>query len=84
MKTITRLMSIKQITTTPYNPFYNGLIEKMNGVLKMMLKRLTVNRSKDWDRHVDGLLFVHGEVPPQSTGYSPFELLFGWTVRGPS
>ena len=83
MKEITRLMSIKQITTTPYNPRCNGLTEKINGVLKMMLKRLTVDRPKDWDRYVDALLFAYREVPQCSTGYSPFELLYGRTVRGP-
>lgn len=29
------------------------------------------------------LLFAYREVPQDSTGYSPFELLYGWSVRGP-
>ena len=29
------------------------------------------------------LLFAYWEVPQESTGFAPFELLFGRTVRGP-
>ena len=29
------------------------------------------------------VLFAYREVPCQSTGYSPFELLYGRVVRGP-
>jgi len=83
MKEVARLMSIKQITTSPYNPRCNGLTEKLNGVIKTMLKRLTVDKPKDWDRYIDALLFAYREVPQDSTGYSPFELLYGRTVRGP-
>ena len=40
MKEVTRLLSIKQITTTPYHPMCNGLTEKFNGTMNLMLKRL--------------------------------------------
>ena len=36
MKEITRLLSIKQLTTTPYHAMCNGLVEKFNGTLKSM------------------------------------------------
>ena len=83
MKEITRLLSTKRLKTTPYNPKCNGLTEKWNGVLKTMLKRLSAERPKDWDRYIDPLLFAYREVPQHSTGFSPFELLFGRVVRGP-
>ena len=40
MREVTRLLSIKQLTTTPYHPMCNGLTEKFNGTMKSMLKRL--------------------------------------------
>ena len=83
MKEVSRLLSIRRITTTPYNPKCNGLTEKINGVLKSMLKKLSSEKPKDWDRYVEPLLFAYREVPQDSTGFSPFELLFGRTVRGP-
>ena len=82
MKEVTRLLSMKQLTSTPYHPICNGLVEKFNSTLKMMLKRLCSERPKDWDRYISALLFAYREVPQESTGFSPFELLFGRTVKG--
>ena len=83
MKEVTRLLSIKQLTSSPYHPICNGLVEKFNSTLKLMLKRLCSERPKDWDRYINALLFAYREVSQESTGFSPFELLYGRTVRGP-
>ena len=37
----------------------------------------------DWDKYVDPLLFVYREVSQEGLGFSPFELIYGWPVRGP-
>ncbi|XP_035993666.1 uncharacterized protein LOC118563362 [Fundulus heteroclitus] len=39
--------------------------------------------SADWDQWLPYLLFAYREVPQVSTGFSPFELLYGRQVRGP-
>ncbi|XP_064479202.1 uncharacterized protein LOC135392418 [Ornithodoros turicata] len=54
-----------------------------NGTLKTMLKKMCQERPKDWDRYLEALLFAYGEVPQESLGFSPFELLYGRHVRGP-
>ena len=48
-----------------------------------MLRRMCVERPKDWDRYLPALLFAIREVPQESLGFSPFELLYGRNVRGP-
>ena len=83
MKEVTRLLSIKQLTTTPYHPMCNGLMEKFNGTMKSMLKRLCSEQPRQWNRYINALLFAYREVPQESTGFSPFELLYGRAVRGP-
>ena len=83
MQEVARLLNVKQLTTTPYHPMCNGLVEKFNGTLKMMLKRLCAEQPKQWHRYINALLFAYREVPQESTGFSPFELLYGRTVRGP-
>ena len=40
MKKVSRLMSIRHLTTTPYHPACNGLVEKFNGTMKQMLKKM--------------------------------------------
>ena len=48
-----------------------------------MLKKFTSNEVDKWDKYLPYLLFAHREVPCQSTGYSPFKLLYSRTGRGP-
>jgi hypothetical protein len=83
MKEVARLLSMRQLTTTPYHPMCNGLVEKFNGTLKTMLKRLCQEKPKQWHRYINAALFAYREVPQESTGFSPFEILYGHTVRGP-
>ena len=82
MKEVARLLSIKQLTTTPYHPMCNGLTE-LNGTLKTTLKRLCSEQSRLWHRYINPLLFAYREVAEESTIFSPFELLHGRAVRSP-
>ena len=75
MKEVTRLLSIKQPTTTPHHPMCNGLTEKFNGTMKSMLKRLCSEQPRQWHRYINPLLFAYREISKESTGFSPFELL---------
>ncbi|RUS75619.1 hypothetical protein EGW08_016612 [Elysia chlorotica] len=83
MKEVCRLLSIKQLTTTPYHPQANGLVERFNGTIKSIIKKLASERPRDWDRYLPAALFSYREAPQESLGFPPFELMFGRTVRGP-
>jgi len=83
MKEVSRLLSIRQLVTSPYHPICNGLIEKFNGTLKAMLKKVSSEKPRDWDRYISPLLFAYRGVKQESLGFSPFELLYGRSVRGP-
>lgn len=48
-----------------------------------MLTKLCAEKPKQWDRYIDPLLFAYREAPQDSSGFSPLELLYGHTVRGP-
>ena len=83
MKEVSRLLSLQQITTTPYHPICNGLIERFHMTLKQMLRTLCAERPKDWDKYLPALRFAIREVPQESLRFSPFELLYGRNVKGP-
>ena len=83
MEEVCQLLGIKKLKTTPYHPQANGLVERFNGTLKAMLKKLSADEPDAWDRYLPYLLFAYREVPQASTGFSPFELLYGRQVRGP-
>ena len=48
-----------------------------------MLCKLTSKNQKDWHELLPYILFAYREVPQESTGFSPFELLYGHCIRGP-
>ena len=73
MKQVSKLLSVHQLTTTPYHPMCNGLVERFNGTLKQMLRRMCAERPRDWDRYINPLLFAVREAPQESLGFSPFE-----------
>uniref|UniRef100_A0A8C5LU94 Gypsy retrotransposon integrase-like protein 1 n=1 Tax=Leptobrachium leishanense TaxID=445787 RepID=A0A8C5LU94_9ANUR len=77
-----RLCGVKALHSAPYHPQTNGLCERFNGTLKQLI-RAFVHERKDWEQYLPHLLFAYREVPQESTGYSPFELLYGRQVRGP-
>ena len=83
MKEVSRLLPIHMLNTTPYHPMCKGLVEKFNGTLKRMLRKVCSEKPKDWDRYIPALLFAYIEAPQESLGFSPFELLYGRTVRDP-
>ena len=83
MQDVSRFLSIKGLTSTPLYPICNALVERWNGTLKSMLKRLCQEKPKQWHRLINPVLFAYKEVPQESTGFSPFQLLYGCSVRGP-
>lgn len=72
MKKVSRLLSLKRITTSPYHPICNGLVEKFNGTLKQILKRMCAEKPKDWDKYINAMLFAYREVPQESLGFPTF------------
>ena len=82
LKEVYRIMKIEPIRTSPYHPQTDGLVERFNSTLKSMLKKIAKDDPTEWDRWLPYLLFAYREVPNESTGFAPFELLFGRHVRG--
>ncbi|XP_076031045.1 uncharacterized protein LOC143019237 [Oratosquilla oratoria] len=83
MEELLRLLAVKGLRTTPYHPMCNGLCERFNGNPKKMLKRMAAEQPKEWPRFIAPLLFAYREVPQASLQLSPFELVYGRSVRGP-
>lgn len=76
------LLGVQQLRTSPYHPQTNGSLERFHGTLKSMMKKAD-NASKNWDELLPFLCFEYRDAAHEATGFSPFQLLFGRTVRGP-
>ena len=71
MKEVSRIFSIKQLTTTPYHPACNDLVGRFIGTLTPMLRKLCEEQPRQWNRYISALLFAFRDASQDSTGYSP-------------
>ena len=78
-----QLLRVKTLRTNPYHPQTDGLVERFNATLKEMLRKSAQEDRKDWDKLISYVLFAYREVPQESTGFAPFELLYGQDIREP-
>ena len=76
-------LGITQYNSSAYHPESQGALERFHQTLKQMIKTYCFETEKDWNDGVHLLLFAARESVQESLGFSPFELVFGHTVRGP-
>ena len=77
------LMGIAKTRTTAYHPQCDGLVERQNRTMQDMLAAFTSEHRDDWDLWIDSVVFAYNTSCHESTGYSPYELIFGRTPRMP-
>ncbi|MGH0117755.1 UNVERIFIED_CONTAM: hypothetical protein FKN15_039051 [Acipenser sinensis] len=82
LKEVYKILKIRSIRTSVYHPQTDGLVERFNQTLKQMLRRFVDQEQKHWAKLLPFLMFAVREVPQSSTGFSPFELLYGRQPRG--
>ena len=76
-------LGIKQLNSSAYHPESQGALERFHQTLKNMIRSYCLDTDKNWDEGIHLLLFAVRESVQDSLRFSPFELVFGHTVRGP-
>ena len=61
--------------TTPYHPESDGLVERFNRTLLMMLAMFA--HKDDWDDLLPPVMMAYRSSVHESTGFSPYRLMFG-------
>nr|XP_047133003.1 uncharacterized protein LOC105847471 isoform X3 [Hydra vulgaris] len=71
------LLNVKHQFTTAYHPQANGLDERFNQTIQLMLVKFCNDRHSTWDTHLDACTFAYNTSRQESIKYTPFELMFG-------
>lgn len=71
------------MNTTAYHRQTDGLVEKFNHTLCQSMSIYVSCDQKDWDTHIPAILFGYRVRRHETTGDSPFYLLYGREPRLP-
>ena len=77
MQHLYALYGVEQSTTMPYNPCGNAQCEQFNHTMIGLLTSLSKEQKDNWPLHLPSLVFAYNAMPHSTTGYQPYELMFG-------
>ena len=65
---LNQLLGVGTHYTTPYHPQANGIVERVNGTLGKIIRKLVEHTGKDWDVLVPTAVFAYNISFHQTTG----------------
>ena len=77
MRAVCRILRIKHIKTSGYNPQSNGVIERFHRFLMACLTVHVHEFHSKWDEALPLIEFAYRASVSTTTGYSPFFLVYG-------
>ena len=78
-----KLLSMKKLSTIPYQPQTNWLVERSHQTLMQMIGKLEENKKADWPGHLAEIVHAYNATQSAVMGYSPHYLMFRCRPRLP-
>ena len=82
MQDFQKMVGIKAIRTSSYHPQTDGMVEWFNACIKASIEKLAPKFDLQWEKVLPWVLMAYRGAVHRSTGYTPYELMYGWPVRG--
>lgn len=82
-KDFIRKRNINHNMTSGYHPQANGIDERFNGTLVRILLAYIDEEQENWDEQVKWAVYLYNTTIHNSTGFTPYHVLFGFSPRTP-
>lgn len=83
MSTLASRMKVRVTFSPPYRPQSNGIVERTVSTLKSIIKTQITENTHSWMQVAHACVFAHNTAVHESTGFTPFFLMFGRESRIP-
>ena len=83
IKEVCKIAQVQKLRTTPYHPEGNAQVEKFNHTLLRMIGTLEHDEKLNWQDWVSTMTHAYNCTRCESTGFSPYYLMFGRVPRLP-
>ncbi|CAF0791446.1 unnamed protein product [Adineta ricciae] len=84
MEAMAKLVGYNHTYSTTYHPQSNGMIERFNATFIPQIAKLQDRENNNWDEFLAPVVFAYNTGTHSTTGYSPYQLLFGREPRLPT
>src|ERR1700741_369143 len=74
---------MKHRLTSAYRPQTNGMIERFNRTIGECIAKLISDKEKEWDEYIESTLLAYRTMKHESTGFTPFQLMYGRQAKLP-
>ncbi|MCO5560447.1 hypothetical protein L7F22_014062 [Adiantum nelumboides] len=76
-------LKISHRHSTPYYPQSNGFLEKANGIIAGIIRKMVESKPKRWDNFLDGAIWAYRTKYRDAIQFTPFHLVYGQEALQP-